>query len=49
METHDEAARLAVDPPQPEPVVLALEALLADGRPAIDPWWRAGNDEALGT
>jgi hypothetical protein len=39
---------LAVDPPQPGPVVRALETLLAESRPAVDPWWRAGNDEALG-
>jgi hypothetical protein len=38
---------LAVDPPQPAPVVRALEALLAPSRPPVDPWWRAGSDEAL--
>lgn len=39
---------MAVDPPQPEAVVEALEALLAQPRPSVDPWWRAGNDDALG-
>jgi hypothetical protein len=48
VETHDESAELTVDPAQPESVVRALETLLADSRPAVDPWWRAGNDEALG-
>ncbi len=44
----DTVERLAVDPPQPVEVVQVLEELLADPRPAVDPWWRAGNDEALG-
>jgi hypothetical protein len=47
VETPDESTDLAVDPPQPEPVVRALQSLLADPRPAVDPWWQAGNDESL--
>jgi hypothetical protein len=47
VELHDEGDELAVDPPQPREVVRALEALLAEPRPIVDPWWRAGNDEAL--
>jgi hypothetical protein len=39
---------IATDPPQPEAVVQALEALLSEPRPGVDPWWRAGNDDALG-
>jgi hypothetical protein len=48
VERRDDRVDLAVDSPQPEPVVRALEELLAVARPAVDPWWRAGNDEALG-
>jgi hypothetical protein len=37
-----------LDPPQPEPVTAAIvEALAVEGRPAVDPWWRAGIEENL--
>jgi hypothetical protein len=37
-------------PPQPEEVVRALQAALAEEakKPEPDPWWRAGLEEALG-
>lgn len=35
-------------PPQPDEVVRALQAALAEPRPEPDPWWRAGVEEALG-
>ena len=37
-----------LDPEQPEPVVRAVEELLARAAPEPDPWWQAGIDEALG-
>jgi hypothetical protein len=39
---------LDLDPPQPEPVEQAIEHLLGVKKPAVDPWWAAGIDEALG-
>ena len=39
---------LAVEPSQPPSVVQALQELLGEPGPAVDPWWRAGNDDALG-
>jgi hypothetical protein len=38
---------LDLDPPQPEPVERAIELLLADGQPVVDPWWAAGLEEVL--
>lgn len=39
---------LIVEPAQPAEVVRMLVAALGvDGRPAVDPWWRAGLEEAL--
>ena len=50
-----EAADMAVSdeqfepaPGQPDEVVRAVEALLVDPAADVDPWWRAGLDEALG-
>jgi hypothetical protein len=40
---------LSLEPEQPEEVVRALEELLGDSAGEVDPWWRAGNDEALET
>ena len=34
-------------PPQPEEVTRESADALAEERPAPDPWWRAGNEEAL--
>ena len=39
---------LDLDPPQQEPVEQAIERLLRVKEPAVDPWWAAGLDEALG-
>ena len=39
---------LDLDPPQPEPVERAIEHLLGERHVAVDPWWAAGLDEALG-
>jgi hypothetical protein len=39
---------LELDPPQPQPIVTALERLLAaDDAEPVDPWWAAGLAEAL--
>jgi hypothetical protein len=35
-------------PPQPDDVARELGEALAGERPAPDPWWQAGIDEALG-
>ena len=35
-------------PPQPDEVARELAEALAEERPAVDPWWRAGVEEALG-
>jgi hypothetical protein len=45
MDTTD--IELEIDPPQAEPVVEALRAVLASADRPPDPWWRAGLDEAL--
>ena len=37
-----------LDPPQPEPVVRSVAALLGDDEARIDPWWAAGLEEAHG-
>ena len=39
---------LELDPPQPRPVVTAIERLLAEDAPPADPWWAAGLADALG-
>jgi hypothetical protein len=36
-------------PEQPEPVVRAVEELLAAEERPPDPWWQAGIEDALGT
>jgi hypothetical protein len=36
-----------LDPAQPEPVVAAIERLLAGPPADVDPWWAAGVAEAL--
>jgi hypothetical protein len=38
---------LACEPPQPEPVVAAIERLAGDGTPDVDPWWIAGLAQLL--
>ena len=38
-----------VSPAQPDEVVEAIERLLEQDPPAVDPWWRAGVDENLDT
>jgi hypothetical protein len=38
---------LACEPPQPEPIVAAIERLSADGAPDVDPWWGAGLVDSL--
>ncbi len=38
---------LELDPAQPEPVVAAVERLLAGPLAGVDPWWAAGVAEAL--
>ena len=38
-----------LDPPQPDPVTLAVAELLGADEPSPDPWWRAGVDENLET
>ena len=40
---------LELDPPQPEPVAQAIAETLAGagGAPPVDPWWRAGIEDAL--
>lgn len=38
-----------LEPAQPDEVERALATLLAPEPPAVDPWWRAGLDEALAT
>jgi hypothetical protein len=41
---------IELTPAQPEPVVDAIESLVAPTPPAEpDPWWRAGLQEALET
>ena len=35
-------------PPQPDEVMREIAEALAEERPAPDPWWRAGIEEALG-
>lgn len=40
--------KLEFAPPQPEPVQQAIERLLAGKKPAVDPWWAAGLEDALG-
>jgi hypothetical protein len=37
---------LELEPEQPPEVVVAVAALLGEP-PRSDPWWQAGNDEAL--
>jgi len=34
-------------PAQPDEVRAAVQALLGDADTAVDPWWRAGLDDAL--
>jgi hypothetical protein len=36
-----------LEPAQPEEIVHAVAALLADDAGAPDPWWRAGLNEIL--
>jgi hypothetical protein len=38
---------IELTPEQPDEVRAALEALLGDAGRAVDPWWRAGLDDAL--
>jgi hypothetical protein len=38
-----------VRPAQPDEVVRAIEGLLEQQPPAVDPWWRAGVEENLET
>ena len=38
---------LELDPPQPRPVAAAIERLLVEAAPPVDPWWAAGLAEAL--
>ena len=38
-----------LEPNQPEEITRAVEDLLRDAEPAVDPWWQAGIDEALET
>jgi hypothetical protein len=45
----DESTELELRPEQPPAVVDAVAELLRDERPPVDPWWRAGIDDALGT
>ena len=40
---------LELTPPQAPEIEQAVAAALDDGPPAPDPWWEAGNREALGT
>ena len=40
---------LELNPPQPDEIVRAVEQLVAETRPASDPWWAAGIAEALGS
>jgi hypothetical protein len=42
-------ADLTLDPEQPEEVIWALVQLLDEPTRAPDPWWQAGNAEALET
>jgi len=37
-----------LEPEQPDEVARAVQELLAEGRPAPDPWWEAGIDDATG-
>jgi hypothetical protein len=39
---------LELSPPQSDPVARAIEAILAEKAPAVDPWWAAGIAAALG-
>jgi len=39
---------LELSPPQPGPVAHAIEALLGEEAPEVDPWWAAGIAAALG-
>jgi len=39
---------IELDPPQPEAVVRAVDTLLDDRAPRVDPWWAAGIAESLG-
>jgi hypothetical protein len=38
-----------LDPPQPEPVALAVAQALAAAEHGLNPWWEAGIQEALGS
>jgi hypothetical protein len=40
---------LELRPEQPPAVERALAELLDGSRPPVDPWWRAGIEEALGS
>ena len=44
-----DVSSIELEPEQPEQVGAAVERLLAAAAAgaAVDPWWRAGNDEAL--
>jgi hypothetical protein len=42
-----ELIRVELEPPQPEPVVRAVERLLEAAVSESDPWWAAGIEEAL--
>jgi hypothetical protein len=35
-----------LEPEQPHEVARAVQELLAEGRPAPDPWWQAGIEDA---
>jgi hypothetical protein len=36
-----------LEPEQPEEIAHAVAELLAEGRPAADPWWQAGIQEVI--
>ena len=40
---------IELEPEQPEPVARAVAELLEFASEQRDPWWEAGNQEALGT
>ena len=44
-----DVSSIELEPEQPEQVGAAVERLLAAAAPgaAVDPWWQAGNNEAL--
>jgi hypothetical protein len=41
------AVDFELEPEQPEEVARAVAELLAEGRPAPDPWWQAGIQDAI--